>query len=149
MRHTRATRNRPDEGTATDEGSVTVFVVVLFAAFIMFGGLILDAGGALTDKISAMGVAQEAARTGAQQLDLTLFRQTGTVRLLPDQAVTAARAYLAQAGATGSATVVDNTITVAVTADHHTQLLGILGLDTLTVTATGSAHPAPPTEAVP
>ncbi|MCM3883136.1 pilus assembly protein TadG-related protein [Frankia sp. R82] len=128
---------------------MTVFVVVLFAAFIMFGGLILDAGGALTDKISAMGVAQEAARTGAQQLDLTLFRQTGTVRLLPDQAVTAARAYLAQAGATGSATVVDNTITVAVTADHHTQLLGILGLDTLTVTATGSAHPAPPTEAVP
>ncbi|CAO5187404.1 putative Flp pilus-assembly TadG-like N-terminal domain-containing protein [Frankia sp. AiPs1] len=149
MSHRLAIRTRRDEETVTDAGTVTVFVVVLMAAFVMFGGLILDAGGVLTDKISAMGVAQEAARAGAQRLDLTAFRQTGTVRLAPDQAVTAARAYLAQAGVTGNATVADNTITVTVTADHHTQLLGILGLDTLTITATGSAHPAPPTETVP
>ncbi|WP_261570147.1 pilus assembly protein TadG-related protein [Frankia gtarii] len=127
-----------------DEGTVTVFVVVLFAAFVMFGGLILDAGGALADKTSAMGVAQEAARAGAQHLDLTAFRQRGTVRLLPDQAVSAARAYLTQAGVTGTATVADNTVSVTVTTTHHNQLLGIVGLNTLTVTATGSAHPAPP-----
>jgi Flp pilus assembly protein TadG len=127
-----------------DDGTVTAFVVVVAAAFVMFGGLILDAGGALADKTTAMGVAQEAARAGAQQLDLTAFRQRGTVRLLPDQAAGAARAYLAQAGATGTAAVANNTVTVTVTVTHHNQLLGIVGLDTLTVTGTGSAHPAPP-----
>ncbi|KLL10570.1 pilus assembly protein TadG-related protein [Protofrankia coriariae] len=132
-----------------DAGTVTVFVVILFAAFVMFGGLIVDAGGALADKTNAMGIAQEAARAGAQKIDLTAFRRTGTVRLLPDPAVAAARSYLAQAGATGTATVADNTVTVTVTATHHTQLLGIVGLDALTVTGTGSAHPAPPAGVMP
>jgi hypothetical protein len=91
-----------------------------------------------------MGVAQEAARAGAQQLDLALFRRTGTVRLLHDPAVAAAQSYLAQAGATGTATVEGNTVTVTVTVVHRTQLLGIVGLDALTVSGTGSAHPAPP-----
>ncbi|MCK9904458.1 pilus assembly protein TadG-related protein [Frankia sp. Cpl3] len=126
---------------------MTAFVVVLFGAFVMFGGLIVDAGGALADKTTAMGVAQEAARAGAQQIDLTVLRQGGTVRLLPDQAVAAAQSYLAQAGATGTATVIDNTVTVTVTAVHDTLLLGVVGLDTLTVTGTGSAHPAPPAPA--
>jgi Flp pilus assembly protein TadG len=127
-----------------DDGTVTAFVVVVAAAFVMFGGLILDTGGALADKTSAMGIAQEAARAGAQQLDLATYRSTGAVRLLPDAAAGAARAYLAQADATGTATVADNTVTVTVTVTHHNQLLGIVGLDTLTVTGAGSAHPAPP-----
>jgi hypothetical protein len=127
-----------------DDGTVTAFVVVLFAAFVMFGGLILDAGGALADKISAMGVAEEAARAGAQRIDLTAFRQTGTVRLLHDPAVAAAQSYLATAGTTGTVTIDGSTVLVTVTVTHHNQLLGIVGLDTLTVTATGSAHPAPP-----
>ncbi|MEX5636656.1 pilus assembly protein TadG-related protein [Parafrankia sp. FMc2] len=126
---------------------MTAFVVVLFGAFVMFGGLIVDAGGALADKTTAMGVAQEAARAGAQQIDLTVLRQGGTVRLLPDQAVAAVQSYLAQAGATGTATVIDNTVTVTVTAVHDTLLLGVVGLDTLRVTGTGSAHPAPPAPA--
>ncbi len=136
------TRRPRDDGQ--DEGTVTVFVVILAAAFVMFGGLILDAGGALADKTTAMGIAQEAARAGAQRLDLTTYRSTGVVRLLPDDAAGAARAYLAQAGATGTTTVVDNTVTVTVTMDHDNQLLGIVGLRTLTVTGSGSAHPAPP-----
>ncbi len=135
---------RRPRGDGRDEGAVTVFVVILAAAFVMFGGLILDAGGALADKTTAMGIAQEAARAGAQQLDLTAFRQSGALRLRHDPAVAAAESYLAQAGASGTAAVADNTVTVTVTMTHHNQLLGIVGLDTLTVTGTGSAHPAPP-----
>jgi len=141
-------RRRPGR-RGRDEGTVTAFVVVLFAAFVMFGGLIVDAGGALADKTTAMGVAQEAARAGAQQLDLTALRQGSPVRLRPDRAVAAAQTYLAQAGATGTVAIVDNTVTVTVTAVHDNLLLGVVGLDTLTVTATGSAHPAPPAGAVP
>ncbi|MBL7487776.1 hypothetical protein I6A60_38670 [Frankia sp. AgB1.9] len=135
---------RPAGPARRDGGTVTAFVVVMVAAVVMFGGLILDAGGALADKTAAMGVAQEAARAGAQHLDLNAFRTSGTVRLLPDEAVAAAQSYLTQAGATGTATVTGTTVTVTVTVTHHNQLLGIVGLSSLTVTATGSAHPAPP-----
>jgi len=130
-----------------DAGAVTAFVVILFPAFLGFGGLILDGGGALADKSDAIGIAQEAARAGAQQLDLTAFRQTGTVRLLPTQATAAARAFLIQAGANGAATATNASVTVTVTEAHHTHLLTLVGLSTLTVTGTGSAHPAPPAPA--
>jgi Flp pilus assembly protein TadG len=135
---------RPAGPGRRDDGTVTAFVVVIVAAVVMFGGLILDAGGALADKTAAMGIAQEAARAGAQRLDLDAFRTSGTVRLLPDEAVAAAESYLTAAGVSGTATVTGNTVTVTVTVIHHDQLLGIVGLTSLTVTATGSAHPAPP-----
>jgi hypothetical protein len=145
---TRRPHDRPRrggrDGGGRDGGTVTAFVVVLSTAFVMFGGLVLDGGGALADKTGAMGLVQEAARAGAQQLDLAAFRRTGAVRLLPAPAVAAARSHLAQAGATGTATVEANTVTVTVTVVHHTQLLGVVGLDALTVSGTGSAHPAPP-----
>jgi hypothetical protein len=123
---------------------VTAFLVPLAAAVVMFAGLVVDGGLALAAKVEAIGVAQEAARAGAQEVDLAAFRDTGTVRLLPDQAAAAARRHLDQVGAAGTVTVVGDTVEVTVTADYDTQLLGVLGLRTLAVTGTGSAHPVPP-----
>jgi len=129
---------------ADDDGQASVFVVILATAVVMFAGLLLDGGLALAAQVRALGEAQEAARAGAQALDLNAYRTTGTVRLLPDEARTRARTHLTHTGTgdTGTVTVTDNTVTVTVTAHQHTQLLGFLGLDTLTVTATGTARPA-------
>ncbi|MFF4506666.1 TadE/TadG family type IV pilus assembly protein [Streptomyces sp. NPDC001401] len=130
-------------GLADDEnGQVTPFVVILAIAIVMFVGLVVDGGLALAAKARAIGEAQEAARAGAQALDLAEYRESGTVRLVPGQARTLAQTYLASTGDTGTVTVSGDTVTVAVTAHQHTQLLGLLGLDSLTVTSTGSAHPA-------
>jgi hypothetical protein len=123
---------------------VTAFLVVLAAAVMMFAGLVVDGGLALSAKVRAAGIAEEAARAGAQALDLDAFRGGGAVRLLPDQAAAAARAHLDQTGAAGAVTVADDTVTVTVTAVYDTQLLGVLGVRTLTVTGSGSAHPVPP-----
>ncbi|GLZ37875.1 pilus assembly protein TadG-related protein [Actinokineospora sp. NBRC 105648] len=130
-------------GAADDErGQVTVFVVVIATAVLMFGGLVLDGGLALSAKSRALGQAQEAARAGAQALDLTAYRADGRVRLVPDQARQLAFDYLNAAGASGTVAVDDTTVTVTVTATESTQLLRLVGVDTIQVSSTGSAQPA-------
>jgi hypothetical protein len=124
-----------------DRGQVTAFVVVFTAAIVMFAGLVLDGGLGLSAKVRAIDEAQEAARTGAQALDLAAYRRDGTVRLLPAQARALARHYLATTGDTGKVTATTEAVTVTVTARQHTQLLGLFGLHTLTVTGTAAAHP--------
>lgn len=139
-RHGRPSRVRGLAGD--DRGQVTPFIVILAVAIVMFAGLVTDGGLALAAKVRAIGEAQEAARAGAQALDLATYRSSGTVRLVPGQARTLAQTYLASTSDTGTGTVTGDTVTVTVTAHQHTQLLGLLGLDSLTVTGTGSAHPA-------
>jgi Flp pilus assembly protein TadG len=122
-------------------GRVTAFVVILVTAVLLFSGLVLDGGLALAAKVRAMGEAQEAARSGAQQIDLTTYRANGTLRLNPQDADTAAHDYLTVAGHNGTVSVVDNTVIVSVTIDQPTQLLGLVGIGSITVTGTGQARP--------
>jgi putative Flp pilus-assembly TadE/G-like protein len=128
-------------GPAGDSGQITVFVVVSAFTMVLFAGLALDGGLALAAKIRALGQAQEAARSGAQAIDLDAYRADGTLRLTPDQARTRALRYLASTGTTGTVQVTAQTVTVTVTAHQPTQLLDLAGLDELTVTGSGTAHP--------
>ncbi|MBY8853301.1 hypothetical protein K7G98_35745, partial [Saccharothrix sp. MB29] len=52
-----------------------------------------------------------------------------------------AQAHLAAEGATGTVTVTGDTVTVTVTATRATQLLALVGIDSLRVHGRGSAHP--------
>jgi hypothetical protein len=124
-----------------DEGRVTAFVVVLTVGILALAGLTLDGGLALAAKVQANGQAQAAARAGAQAIDLTAYRTTGTLQLVPAQAVADAQSYLAGVGASGTVTVSGDTVTVTITATEHTQLLGMVGISSLTVHGQGSAHP--------
>ena len=126
---------------AGDQGQISAFVATVLMAILALAGLTLDGGLALADKVKATDQAEAAARAGAQALDLAAYRATGTVRLLPTQAATATRTYLAHAGQTGTVTVTGDTVTVTVTATHRTQLLALVGIPALTVHGTGSAHP--------
>lgn len=125
----------------TDDGAASAFVIVLTTGILILAGLALDGGLALAAKVRAHGHAEAAARAGAQALDLTAYRATGALRLAPAQAITAARAHLAAVGATGSVTITGDAITVTVTTAHPTQLLGVVGIDTLAVHGTGTAQP--------
>jgi len=124
-----------------EDGRVTAFVVIMAVAALLFSGLVLDGGLALATKVRAIGEAQEAARAGAQEIDLTAYRADGTLRLLPQQAIAAARNYLAAAGHAGTVSVAGNTVNVSVTITQPTQLLGLAGLGSITVTGTGQAQP--------
>ncbi|MCE7011724.1 pilus assembly protein TadG-related protein [Kibdelosporangium philippinense] len=123
------------------DGRVTAFVVIIVTAILLFAGLVLDGGLALAAKVRALGEAQEAARAGAQEIDLAAYRAEGTLRLVPHQASAAARNYLAAAGHTGIVSVAGNTVNVTVMVSQSTQLLGLVGIGSITVTATGQAQP--------
>jgi len=122
-------------------GRVTAFVVIIVTATLLFAGLVLDGGLALAAKIRAIGEAQEAARAGAQEIDLAAYRANGTLRLVPQEASVAAYDYLAAIGHTGTVSVKDNAVDVSVTVHQPTQLLGLIGIDSITVTGTGQAQP--------
>ncbi|MFD4248286.1 hypothetical protein ACFWQL_00930 [Amycolatopsis thermoflava] len=124
-----------------DEGRVSAFVVVLVSAILALAGLTLDGGLALAAKVRANGQAESAARAGAQAIDLAAYRSSGTLRLLPTQAIARAQAHLAAQGAAGTVAISGDTITVTVTADQPTQLLGLVGITSLSVHGQGSAHP--------
>lgn len=126
---------------AGEEGRVSAFVVVFTIGILALAGLTLDGGLALAAKVRATGQAEAAARAGAQAIDLRLYRTSGRLELVPEQAITEARRYLTSVGATGTVTVSGDTVTVTITTTQRTQLLGLVGVASLSVHGVGRAHP--------
>jgi Flp pilus assembly protein TadG len=124
----------------TDEhGQITAFVAVMVAALLLCAGLVIDGGLTLAAKVRAADEAQAAARAGAEEIDLATYRASGAVVLDPIQATQAAERYLASTGDSGQVAVARDTVTVTVQATQATQILGIAGLHTFTVSASASA----------
>ena len=126
-------------GRVGDEtGSISAFVAVVAVALVMVAGMAYDGGQVISAHNAARNDAEQAARAGAQQIDLTHLRKTNEPRLDTAKAESAALDYLAQSGATGTVAVADASVTVTVT---RVQPLRILpGADrTITVTETATA----------
>jgi hypothetical protein len=138
---TRITRlaRRVHARTGGDSGQVTAFVAIMTLALVLFAGLVLDAGLALSAKVQALDAAQAAARAGAQQLNLNVYRERNIAELDPPRAETAARGWLKSAGLDGTVSATTTTVTVTVNRDSHTQLLQLAGVTTLHVSATATA----------
>lgn len=134
-------RAAPAPKPARDRGYAAAIVVIGMVAFMAAVGLSIDGGSAWAAKADARTVAAEAARYGAAELDLDGLRAGEDVQLDPALAAAAARAWLAEAGHTGTATATTAEVTVTVELDHPTQILGVIGIDTLDVSATATAAP--------
>lgn len=128
-----------------EDGRVTPFVVVAVTGLLLVAGLVLDGGTALAARSRAIGIAEEAARAGCQQLDLVGFRAGQPLSLDLAAAEQAARTYLDVAGVTGTVTATGGEVTVTATLTTRSQLLGVLGIGEFTVTGLGAARPTPPT----
>jgi hypothetical protein len=120
---------------------VSAFVLAAMIGLFAVVGLGLDPGEAYAAKIHAIGQAEEAARAGAQQIDLTAYRTTGTLQLDPTAAQHTAQRYLAAKGMTGTATASTARVTVTITTTYRTQLWQLVGVNSIPVHATGSALP--------
>jgi Flp pilus assembly protein TadG len=118
---------------------VTPCAVLMTIALLAVAGLVLDAGLALAEKVRVLDVAQAAARAGAQELALDKYRTSNVAELDPARAASTARAWLAAAGADGEATATTTTVTVTVRGTSNTQLLQIVGVRRLTVSASATA----------
>lgn len=133
--------HRASRAARPDSGQVTAFVTVMIAALVLAAGLVLDGGLTLAARERALGEAQEAARAGAQAINLAIYRQDGAVVLNPAQAAADARHYLAATGDNGTVQVTGDTVTVTVARTHKMQILDAAGLGAVTVHATATAVP--------
>lgn len=128
---------RPDN----DAGMISAFVLAAMIGLMAVVGLGLDPGEAYAAKIRTIGQAEAAARAGAQQINLTVYRTTGTLQLNPAAAQQAAQRYLAAEHVAGTATATTARVTVTITTAYRTQLWQLVGVDTIPIHATGSALP--------
>ena len=119
-----------------DRGSVAPFIAVVSLALVMVAGMAYDGGQIVASQARARDLAGNAARAGAQEIDLAALRATGRPELIPDRASMAAAAYLEDVGATGDVRVDADTITVTV---RLRQPMRILPLPDREVTASQSA----------
>lgn len=126
---------------ASDRGSMSLLFVIAALGIMALIGLIYDGGRAEASRSEAVAVASEAARAGAMQLDLAYLRATGITRLDPTAAEAAAADWIAAAGQRGTIEATTEAVTVTVTIDHPTKLLGLIGIQTITVDAEAVARP--------
>lgn len=128
-------------GAGRERGSVSAFVVLLAAAFLIMVGLAVDVSGHLHAMQEARVTAREAARAGGQQVQAPTGIRGQGARADPGRAAVAADAYLETAGVAGSASVASpSTIRVEVTSTYPTRFLGVIGIGTLTATGTAEAR---------
>lgn len=123
-----------------EEGQVTAFVAVITAALVLLAGLVIDGGLALAGHVRTIDEAAEAARAGAQQLDLEEYRQTGRHELQPDQAEAAAREYIAAVGDHGTVHATRRTVEVHVVHRQAAQILRIAGISAFNARGSAVAH---------
>lgn len=126
-------------GRPRDEGSATLFVVVLAPALLAMAGLVIDGGYALAARQEAAATAEQAARAGAGALARDGLRAGDPPRLDPAAAAAAAQAYLADTGYSGTATVTGQAVTVTVRISRPTAILSAVGIDAVASTATATA----------
>jgi hypothetical protein len=128
----------PPSPPGTERGSITLMLAAMFVGLLALFGIVVDGGTKLDAAQNADAVAQEAARAGAGRVSLSTAYTTGQFLVDQQQAVAAARAYLAGGGYSG--TVVPqgrDSIRVSVTISKPTQVLSLIGINS--VSATGSA----------
>ena len=123
-------RRRP----ACAGGAVSILVVLLTPAMFVCAGLVWDGGRAITARQHAADLAEQAARAGVNDLDLSALRDRGSDTIDMPRAITDACHYVTVTapGASCTATATTSTVTVHVTTHTPTALLGLIGMSSLT-----------------
>lgn len=120
--------------SATDRGAVSILVVLLTPAMFVCAGLVWDGGRAITARQHAADLAEQAARAGVNDLNLTALRDRGSDTIDMPRAIADACHYVTVTarGASCTATATTSTVTVRVTTHTPTALLGLIGMSSLT-----------------
>lgn len=128
------------DGLRSESGTVTILVVGLSTALLMVAGLLFDGGQILAARREMFAVADNAARAGAQAIDLGALRAGAPAQLESAAAEAAARGYLDRLGHDGSVRVTGDEVAVTVSTTVDLALLSAVGLEARTVTGTGHAR---------
>jgi hypothetical protein len=124
-----------------DEGSISLFMVVMAVTLLAAVGLVVDGGIKVRALQRADEAAREAARAGSQMLDVPAAVRGDAVAIDPAGAARGARSYLVAAGVEGSVRVSGNVVIVSTRVDFTPVFLAFAGVGPSTVTGTASARP--------
>jgi Flp pilus assembly protein TadG len=135
----------PRRVAVTDQrGSISASVPLLVLTVLVLVGFVFDGGNAITAHRRAVNLAEQAARAGAQRLDIGALRARGQYRLDPPAARAAAAAYLAATGTTGQVQVGRDAggdyVQVTVAWSAPALFASLLGRSRFTGTGHGRAH---------
>ncbi|MHB8243635.1 MAG: TadG family pilus assembly protein [Solirubrobacteraceae bacterium] len=129
---------------SSERGSVLITGLLLSLALILVIGTAVDLGHAFLVRRQLASIADDAALSGSQAIDVPELH-TGHLELNPGQArAEALRAVTANPSTIGNATATVSSVTVTVTRRVPTILLGIVGVQTLTISAHATAAPRGP-----
>lgn len=127
-----------------ERGSVLITGLLLSLALIMVIGFAVDVGHAFLVKRQLASIADDAALSGSQAIDVQALHE-GHLQLNPGHAQSEAQHTIAaNPHVTGQANATTASVTVTVTRQVPTILLGIVGLHTLTIRAHATAAPRAP-----
>jgi Flp pilus assembly protein TadG len=126
----------------SQRGSATVFLLGFVAVLMVGAGLVVDGGLALNKRSQLTDDAEQAARSGANAIDIASLRNSGVLRVDPDQATAIATDFLSQRGYTNiSVVVTGNEVTTSAQATVDTAILSLVGINTFTVRGDATATP--------
>ncbi len=123
-----------------ERGSATVFVLGFAIMLLVCAGLVIDGGGAINARMKLADDAEQAARAGANAIDIDLLRSTGVVALDPGQAQAEAGGFLSSLGYGNYSVNADGTdVTVTVHDTVPTDMLSFVGINQYDISATVTA----------
>ncbi|MFG1705410.1 pilus assembly protein TadG-related protein [Nonomuraea sp. M3C6] len=123
-----------------ERGSVTPYALIFITVLMLFIGLVVDVGNKLRAGWEAVGVAEEAARAGAGEIDRAAAYLGHELVVDRSAALRAAQAHLSNSGHQGNVTISGPTsVRVTVTVTKETWLLSLVGLSTVSMTAHANA----------
>lgn len=124
-----------------ERGSVTIWMVTGTFVMIVLVGVAVDLTGQVRAQQQTHAIAQQAARTGGQQIETAGgVRGTGAQTNLA-LAVNSAQAHLSNSGVSGVVTVEGGArVTVIANDTYQTKFLSIIGIGSLPVTGSAEAR---------
>lgn len=123
-----------------EAGSASIWALVLTAgAFTVLLGLVVDGGRVIDARLESSRTAAQAARVGADAVSEASVR-TGHDGISTGAAADRAGAYLREAGMKGIVRVEGNSVTVTVTGQSNTEILGIIGIDSFPIRESETAR---------
>ena len=127
-----------------ERGAVLVAGLLLALALLLVIGAAVDVGRAFIERRVLVSLADEAALSGSQELDLEALH-AGQLALDPAQAqATALGVLTGQPGLEAQASASPSGVSVAVEREVPTLLLRLVGLPSLTLKAKATAEPRAP-----
>ncbi len=129
---------------ADQTGSITTTVPLLVLTVMVLVGFAFDGGNVITAHRRAVNLAEQAARAGAERLDIAALRSRGQYRLDRAAARAAAVAYLANTGTRGQVQLGRDTdgdyVEVVVDWTQPALFAGLLGRSRFAGTGRGRAY---------